>query len=48
MTRGCAAICAMVAAFLALPALPAHASHVTCGDVITQDTTLDSDLIDSP
>ena len=26
----------------------ASASHVACGDVITQDTTLDSDLIDCP
>src|SRR5688572_15838454 len=26
----------------------ALASHVQCGDVITQDTTLDSDLIDCP
>jgi parallel beta-helix repeat protein len=26
----------------------AHASHVNCGDVITQDTTLDADLIDCP
>jgi hypothetical protein len=24
---------------------PAHATHVQCGDVITQDTTLDSDLV---
>ena len=27
---------------------PAAANHVGCGDVITQDTTLDSDLIDCP
>jgi large repetitive protein len=26
----------------------AFAAHVTCGDVITQDTTLDSDLVDCP
>ena len=26
----------------------ALANHVRCGDVITQDTTLDSDLIDCP
>jgi hypothetical protein len=26
----------------------ARASHVQCGDVITQDTTLDSDLLDCP
>jgi large repetitive protein len=31
---------------LALTAGQALASHVQCGDVITQDTTLDSDLID--
>jgi parallel beta-helix repeat protein len=31
---------------LALTVTPAIASHVQCGDVITQDTTLDSDLID--
>ena len=27
---------------------PASASHVNCGDVITQDTTLDSDLLNCP
>ena len=27
---------------------PAPASHVSCGDVITQNTTLDSDLIECP
>ena len=27
---------------------PAFAEHVQCGDVITQDTTLDSDLVDCP
>jgi len=32
----------------ALSAGAARASHVQCGDVITQDTTLDSDLIDCP
>jgi parallel beta-helix repeat protein len=34
-------------AFALLPA-SAQASHVQCGDVITHDTTLDSDLIDCP
>jgi hypothetical protein len=29
-------------------ASPASATHVACGDVITQDTTLDSDLLDCP
>ena len=27
---------------------PALGSHIQCGDVIAQDTTLDSDLIDCP
>jgi Periplasmic copper-binding protein (NosD) len=27
---------------------PAHAAHVQCGDVITEDTRLDSDLLDCP
>jgi hypothetical protein len=36
------------ATFLALSASQALANHVQCGDVITQDTTLDSDLIDCP
>ena len=33
---------------VAMSAGPARAEHVGCGDVITQDTTLDSDLIDCP
>ncbi len=33
---------------LAVGAGPASASHVSCGDTITADTTLDSDLIDCP
>jgi parallel beta-helix repeat protein len=36
---------AATSAVLALSAGQAFASHVQCGDVITQDTTLDSDLI---
>jgi hypothetical protein len=38
------------AAFVALliAAAPAAATHVQCGDVITQDTKLDSDLVDCP
>src|SRR5687768_3995804 len=37
-----------LAATLAFLASPAAATHVQCGDVITQDTTLDSDLVDCP
>ena len=37
-----------VALLLALGASQAFASHVQCGDVITHDTTLDSDLLDCP
>jgi parallel beta-helix repeat protein len=33
---------------LAASASEAMAEHVQCGDVITQDTTLDSDLVDCP
>ena len=35
-------------ALLAVLAGQALANHVQCGDVISQDTTLDSDLIDCP
>jgi parallel beta-helix repeat protein len=35
-------------AFFALGAGQAPANHVQCGDTVTQDTTLDSDLIDCP
>ena len=40
-------LCLFVTAVLAcaLFATPAAASHVNCGDVLTQDTTLDSDLV---
>jgi hypothetical protein len=38
----------LAALVLLLSSASAHASHVQCGDVITQDTTLDSDLIDCP
>ena len=34
--------------WIALSADQAFANHVSCGDTITQDTTLDSDLIDCP
>ena len=37
-----------MAAVLGVCASPAAASHVACGDVITQDTTLDSDLVGCP
>jgi hypothetical protein len=33
---------------LAVGAGPAFASHVRCGDMITADTTLDSDLVNCP
>ena len=39
---------AALGAVFALGAAPALGSHIQCGDVITQDTTLDSDLIDCP
>src|SRR5687767_14103989 len=34
----------LVAFIFAIASGPAAASHVQCGDVITQDTTLDSDV----
>jgi hypothetical protein len=45
---GLLAALAATSLFLALGAGQALANHVHCGDVITQDTTLDSDLIDCP
>ena len=39
-----AALVAVLALFLALAPAAALANHVQCGDVIAQDTTLDSDL----
>jgi hypothetical protein len=39
---------AIVAALLGFGALPAFATHVQCGDVITQDTKLDNDLLNCP
>ena len=41
-------IAAGVLAVLALGAGQAEANHVSCGDEITADTTLDSDLVDCP
>src|SRR5436190_24170581 len=45
---GLIAALAAASAFLVLSAGQALADHVKCGDVITHDTTLDSDLIDCP
>ena len=41
-------LAAAVDVFLAVPGGEAIASHVSCGDTITADTTLDSDLVDCP
>lgn len=41
-------IFALAAAIWAFAAPPAQASHVSCGQVITEDTTLDSDLVGCP
>jgi parallel beta-helix repeat protein len=38
----------LVVALLSLSAGQAVANHIQCGEVITQDTTLDADLIDCP
>ena len=38
----------LAASFLAVNGGQALASHVTCGETITTDTTLDSDLVDCP
>ena len=38
------ALAGILAAAFLIAAAPAFATHVECGDVITQDTTLDSDL----
>ena len=37
-----------VGLILTMATSPAFAEHVQCGDVITQDTTFDSDLVDCP
>lgn len=37
-----------ITALMMLGSVQAFAVHVTCGDTITQDTTLDSDLLDCP
>jgi parallel beta-helix repeat protein len=41
-------LCCLLAAVLGVFAPPAAATHVACGDVITRDTTLDSDLLGCP
>jgi large repetitive protein len=41
-------LAAAVAAILAIAGAEASADHVSCGDTITTDTTLDSDLLDCP
>ena len=49
--RGVGLVAALVLAFAAVVVLhadSAYATHVTCGDTITTDTVLDSDLIDCP
>ena len=43
-----AAVVVATATLVALTTARALANHVACGDVITQDTRLDSDLIDCP
>jgi hypothetical protein len=43
-----AVLCTTVLGALLLCAPPAAATHIGCGDVITEDTTLDSDLVDCP
>ena len=43
-----AAVAALLPAFAALGAGQASASHLGCGDTITADTTLDSDLVNCP
>jgi parallel beta-helix repeat protein len=50
MPRPCGTTLAGLALWALLALLPAGASaeHVRCGDLITQDTTLDSDLLDCP
>jgi parallel beta-helix repeat protein len=45
---GAAILAASLATFLALSPAQAFAAHVRCGDVITEDTKLDSDLLNCP
>jgi parallel beta-helix repeat protein len=48
MTRPTLAIALALTALALLGAPTAQATHVQCGDVVTQDTTLDSDLLNCP
>jgi large repetitive protein len=43
-----AALAVGAAGFFAVTASPASATHVSCGDTITTDTKLDSDLVNCP
>jgi nitrous oxidase accessory protein NosD len=43
-----APVALLLGCWLAFGAGPASANHVSCGDRITADTTLDSDLVDCP
>ena len=43
-----ATVALMLASTMALPSDTAMASHVQCGDVITENTVFDADLIDCP
>ncbi len=45
---GTVALAATLAAVLAVTGGEASADHLSCGDTITADTTLDSDLVDCP
>lgn len=45
---GTGLLAVLTAAALLASGSQAFASHVACGDVITQDTTLDGDLVDCP
>jgi parallel beta-helix repeat protein len=47
MLRLLAAVVVLLGVFT-WAAAPAAASHVACGDTITEDTTLDADLVDCP
>lgn len=48
LAAGAATVALTLALVMTLAPGFALASHVQCGDVITQDTTLDSDLLDCP
>lgn len=48
LVAGWLAMASVIAGLLVLNVSQALANHVQCGDTITQDTTLDSDLLDCP